>query len=144
LLVRKDDQSRYPDLASLEGRTIGVQSETTGADYARVNAAESQIKEFTGADELFTALKAKQIDAILQDFPVNSYNARTTGDTVVKVFESATPETYGFAMKKDRTILLEAINDGLAELRSSGEYDRIVAKYIPADDGGGEATTTTA
>jgi polar amino acid transport system substrate-binding protein len=143
LLVRKGDEAKYADLPALKGKVIGVQSGTTGADYAKANAPDSQIKEFTGADELFTALKAKQIEAVLQDFPVNAYNAKTTGESVVaKVFEAAEKETYGFALKKDQTVLLDAVNDALAELKESGEYDRIVEKYIPQDEEGGATTTT--
>jgi polar amino acid transport system substrate-binding protein len=145
LLVREDDKAKYPDLASLKGKTIGVQSGTTGADYAKANAPDSQIKEFTGADELFTSLKAKQIEAVLQDLPVNAYHAKTTGETAVaKVFESTEKESYGFAVKKDQTILLDALNDALAEVRSSGEYDRIITKYLGEQDGATGATSTAA
>ncbi len=133
LLVRKGDESSYTDFSSLSGRTIGVQSETTGAEFARVQAAAAgvEIKEFTGADELFTALKAKQIDGVVQDFPINSYNAETTGDTVVsKVFTEAEEEEYGFVIPKKSTALLEAVNEALDELRKDGTYDKVLERYL--------------
>jgi polar amino acid transport system substrate-binding protein len=133
LLVRKGDEGTYKDFASLKGKTVGVQSGTTGADFATEEGGKAgvQIKEFTGADDLFTALKAKQIDGIVQDFPVNSYNAKTTGDTVVSAkFESGEPEEYGIVVPKKSTDLLQAIDDELDELRSSGEYDKILEEYL--------------
>ncbi|MBW3650583.1 MAG: transporter substrate-binding domain-containing protein [Actinobacteria bacterium] len=133
LLVRKGDESKYSDFASLKGRTIGVQSETTGAEFATAQAASAgvEVKEFTGADELFTALKANQIDGVVQDFPVNSYHAETTGDTVVsKVFTEADEEEYGFVIPKKSTALLEAVNEALGELRSDGTYARVLEQYL--------------
>ncbi|MGQ0520183.1 MAG: transporter substrate-binding domain-containing protein [Actinomycetota bacterium] len=131
LLVRKGDEATYGDLDKLKGRTIGVQSETTGADYARANAAGSTIREFTGADELFTALKAGQVDAALQDRPVNAYHAQTTGETVVaKVFTESEPEQYGFAMKKGSTQLKQAIDSALEQVKSDDTYPTILRRFL--------------
>ncbi|HUP86503.1 MAG TPA: transporter substrate-binding domain-containing protein [Acidimicrobiales bacterium] len=133
MLVRKGEESKYKDFASLEGKTIGVQSETTGAAFATTEAADvgARIKEFTGADELFTALKAKQIDAVVQDFPINSYNAVQTGDTVVSAtFDSDEAEQYGFVVPKDKPKLLAAIDDALRSLHDNGRYDEIIEEYL--------------
>ncbi len=132
LLVRKGDATKYTDFATLKGRTVGVQSETTGADYAKAEGAKAgvEVKEYTGADELFTALKAKQIDGVVQDYPVNQYNATTAGDTVVSKRFDTEPEEYGFVIPKKSTALLEAVNEGLAALRSGGEYDTIIKEYL--------------
>ncbi len=133
LLVRKEDETRYTDFASLKGRTIGVQSETTGAEFATEQGATAgvEVKEFTGADELFTALKAKQIDGVVQDFPINSYNAATAGDTVVsRVFTETEKEEYGFVIPKKSTALLEAVNGALGELRTDGTYDKVLKQYL--------------
>ncbi|HET9444222.1 MAG TPA: basic amino acid ABC transporter substrate-binding protein [Acidimicrobiales bacterium] len=131
LLVRTEDASRYADLESLAGRTIGVQSGTTGADYAKENAEDATIREFTGADELFTALKAKQVDAVLQDLPVNAYHAATAGDSEVsKVFSSDAKEEYGFAFRQDSDELREAVDSALEELKSDGTYAEILEKYL--------------
>lgn len=138
LLVRKGDEGTYAGFAALKGKTVGVQSETTGAAFAMEECEEAgcEVKEFTGADELFTALKAKQIDGVVQDFPINSYNAETTGDTVVSAtFEGEEPESYGFVVPKDKPKLLAAMNEALGELRDGDEYDAILEEYL------GEAAT---
>jgi polar amino acid transport system substrate-binding protein len=133
LLVRKGDEGTYKDFPSLKGKTVGVQSETTGAAYATEEGGKAgvSIKEFTGADDLFTALKAKQIDGIVQDFPINSYNAEKTGETVVSAkFVSNEPEQYGIVVPKKSTKLLAAIDKAIDELRTSGDYDTILKTYL--------------
>ncbi len=138
MLVRKADASTFKDFASLKGKTIGVQSETTGAEFATTEAkkAGAEIKEFTGADELFTALKAKQIDAVVQDFPINAYNADTTGDSVVSaVFEADEPEQYGLVVPKNKPKLLAALDDALVALLDNGEYKKIMSEYLGDDAG---------
>lgn len=145
LLVRKEDAAKYDSLAKLSGRTIGVQSETTGAAFAEENAKGANIREFTGADDLFLALKSKQIDGIVQDFPVNSYNATTSGETVVtEVFTSTEKEQYGFVVRKGNTALLKALDDALEAVRADGTYDTILEKYLGKGDSTPASTTTTA
>lgn len=131
LLVRKGEEAALGDLDELAGKTIGVQSGTTGAAYAQANAKGATIREFTGADELFTALRARQVDAALQDLPVNSYNAKTTGETVVaKVFTEAEKEQYGFAMKKGSAELKAAIDDALEQVKADDTYPTILRRFL--------------
>jgi polar amino acid transport system substrate-binding protein len=132
LLVRKSDADRYKSLADLRGRTIGVQSETTCEAYARSAATGVTIRSFTGADELLTALRAGQIDGVLQDLPVNAYNAQSTGDTVVSARLPSDPEQYGFVVKKGNVELRDAIDQALSRIRSGGRYDEILRRYLGA------------
>jgi polar amino acid transport system substrate-binding protein len=135
VLARKGEESKYKDVAGLKGTTVGVQSETTGADAAEAACEEvdCEVKEFTGADELFTALKAKQVDVVLQDLPINAYHAEVAGDSVVaNTLDDEEAEQYGFVVPKDKPKLLAAIDDALAELRDNGEYDKILKEYLGA------------
>lgn len=131
LLVRKGEETALDDLSKFAGKTVGVQSETTGAAYAQANATGATIREFTGADELFTALKAKQVDAALQDLPVNAYHAQTTGETAVaKVFTEGEKEEYGFAIKKGNTGLKEAIDGALEQVKADDTYPTILRRFL--------------
>lgn len=122
------------DLASIddlvEGVTIGVQSGTTGAAYAEENVPGAEIVSFEGAGELFTALQAGQIEAILQDEPVNA--TRADADDSVEVVETYdTGEDYGFALVQDRDdALLELINSTLEQLRADSFYDGLFDSYF--------------
>jgi polar amino acid transport system substrate-binding protein len=129
LMVRNDDAETYTDLESLSGKVIGVQSGTTGADYAKANASGATIQEFDDPAALFLALEANQIDAILQDLPVNVDRAKLMGKTTVTaVFE--TDEFYGFATSLENTALMDALNALLAEMQDDGSYDTIYNKYF--------------
>ncbi len=122
LLVSADDEETYATLDALEGAIIGVQASTTGEAYATENTPEgATIQSFPDADSLFLALEGGQIDAILQDLPVNGYRA-TQEDSVVVTETFETGEQYGFAMAKDST-LVEPVNEALAALREDGTYD---------------------
>ena len=138
ILVHSSDAA-LNDLTALEGKTVGVQSATTGADFAKKDASADgyAVKEFQGADELVTALKAKQIDAVVQDSPINGYAAtKSNGELVVsKVFEGA-GEGYGFVVPKDNPDLTAALNAALAKMKADGSYETILKQYL------GEAAAT--
>lgn len=114
----------------VEGVSVGVQSGTTGADYAEENVPGAEIVAFEGSGDLFTALEAGQIDAILQDEPVNA--TRAAEDDGVEVIETYdTGEDYGFAMVQDRGDgLVELLNTTLEDLRADGTYDEIFDSYF--------------
>jgi polar amino acid transport system substrate-binding protein len=123
------------DIASIEdldGKSVGVQQGTTGKSYTEENAPEgAEILSFPGDAEMFSAIKAGQVDALLQDLPVNVEHAKDGEYEIVEKY--STDEEYGFAVKQDNTALLEAINDQLAELRDNGTYDEIYNKYFSTE-----------
>jgi polar amino acid transport system substrate-binding protein len=130
LLIRAEDEGTYTSIDDLAGQTIGVQSETTGATYAEENAPDdATIRAYqTGAD-IFTALISGEVDAALQDFPVNAYRASQSDDLVVTETFS-TGEQYGFAVPQESTELLEALDEALAEIREDGTYDEIFSTWF--------------
>ncbi len=141
LLVKKD--SGITTLDDLSGKTIGVQVGTTGKDYAEEHAPkDATIQEFETGPDLFTALEAGQIDAILQDLPVNAEQARKN-DSVTIAEEYDTGEQYGFAAKKEGTdALIGAINEQLSQLRSNGTYEQIYNQYFSTEPGAGDASAS--
>ena len=132
LLVRTDDKATLVDIASLEGKTIAVQTGTTGETYAKENAKDSTVKSFDEPAAMFLALEGKQVDAILQDLPVNGARQVKEPTKFALTATFATGEQYGFALAQDNTTLAEAVNNGLAAAKDSGEYDTIFAKYFGA------------
>jgi polar amino acid transport system substrate-binding protein len=129
LLVKTDKASELSSLAKLTGKTIGVQSGTTGETYAKGHAQGATIKGFEDSDGLFAAIESGSIDAILQDLPVNAY--RTTKDKTLKVVETyKTGEQYGFAVKQGNAEVLAFINDGLKALKADGTFDKTYRKYF--------------
>ncbi len=138
ILVRSTDAATLNDTPALKGKKVGAQAATTGAEFAKAEGAKNgfEVTEFQGADEMIAALKAGQVDAAIQDSPVNGYAAtRSDGElTVSKVFEGA-GEAYGFVVPTSNSALRDAMNASLTELRDSGKYKEIVAKYLGAAAG---------
>jgi ABC-type amino acid transport substrate-binding protein len=130
LLVKAADKDKYAKLEDLAGKTIGVQSSTTGKTYAEAHTPEgATIKSFDDATGLFGAIASDQIAAILQDLPVNAYRA-TQDDSLVVTQTFPTGEQYGFAVRKGNSDVLALIDDGLASLKDSGKFDEIYATYF--------------
>lgn len=119
-------------LEDLAGMRIGVQSSTTGQTYAQENAPEgAEVVEFSDTDGLFGALESGDIDAILQDLPVNA--GRVAEDDSVAVVETfPTDEQYGFAVEKGSELKGE-LDGALAAVRDDGTYDALYDKYFPQD-----------
>jgi polar amino acid transport system substrate-binding protein len=129
LLVAED--SDIASIDDLSGRKVGVQQGTTGKNYTEENApSDTEVVSFPSDGEMFQAIKAGQVDALLQDLPVNIEHERSGGFMVVEQYE--TGEQYGFAVKQDNTEVLDAINEQLAELRDSGRYQEIYDEYFTA------------
>jgi polar amino acid transport system substrate-binding protein len=130
LLVRKADAETYTTLESLKGKTIAVQTGTTGESYAKAWATDSKIQSFDEASAMFLALESNQVDAVLQDYLINKERADKQGTSAVSAKFEESPEEYGFAVEKGNTALLQILNKGIKDLRDSGDYDTIYNKYF--------------
>ncbi|MDR6867221.1 polar amino acid transport system substrate-binding protein [Microbacterium resistens] len=130
LLVRTD--SGIKDIKGLDGKNVGVQQGTTGENYAKENAKGASLVQYPSDGELWPAIQAGQIDAILQDQPVNFEHEKA--DSAYKIVETyKTDESYGFAFAKGKKdALREAVDKALADLRADGEYQKIYDTYFTA------------
>jgi polar amino acid transport system substrate-binding protein len=121
--------SDIQSIQDLAGKRVGVQQGTTGKTYTEENAPEgAEVVSFPSDGEMFQAIQAGQVDALLQDLPVNLVHEQSGGFTIVERY--STGEQYGFAVKQDNTELLNAVNEQLSKLRQNGTYDRIYNEYF--------------
>lgn len=131
-LLAKTD-SGISSIADLDGKKVGVQQGTTGAEYAKDNVPEgAQLISFPSDAELYAALNSGGVQAVLQDLPVNLEHTDDSDSEIVEDYD--TEESYGFAVKEEGSEdLLAAINEGLQTLRDSGDYDAIYNKYFSTE-----------
>jgi polar amino acid transport system substrate-binding protein len=127
------EDSGIASIDDLSGKKVAVQTATTGQAYAQENAPDdAEIIEYPDDPSMWAALQAGQVDAILQDLPVNVEHAKEGGYSIVEEYQ--TDEQYGFAVKKEgKEALLEAINEQLQALRDDGTYDEIYDSYFSAE-----------
>ena len=122
------DNSSITSIDDLKGKKVGVQKGTTGETYANQHASGASIVSFPSDAEEFSALKAGQVDALLQDLPVNLAHQQAGGYKVVQQY--ATGEKYGLAAKLGNTGLVNAINADLTKMKADGTYKTIYNKYF--------------
>ena len=131
LLVPKGSDIKTID--DLAGKKVGVQQGTTGKTYTEENAPKSaSVVAFPSDAEMFPAVKAGQVDALLQDLPVNLKHTEGGQFEIVQTYD--TGEKYGFAVReKGSEALLKEINTQLKTLRDNGTYDKLYNKYFKTE-----------
>lgn len=130
LLVPND--SDIESIDDLAGKKVGVQQGTTGKTYTEENAPDAEIISFPSDGEMYPAIQAGQVDALLQDLPVNINHTEDGEFKIVEEYE--TDEQYGFAVREEGSEdLLDAVNEQLQKLRDSEKYQEIYDKYFAVD-----------
>jgi polar amino acid transport system substrate-binding protein len=126
--------SSIAGLQDLAGKKVGVQKGSTGEMYAQQHAPDAHIVSFPSDAQMYAAIKAGQVDALLQDLPVNLNHQNDPQQagvfTIAGTFD--THESYGFAMKKDNTTLIAEVDQALAKMHTSGEYRKVYDSYFKA------------
>jgi polar amino acid transport system substrate-binding protein len=124
--------STYSTPADLKGKKVGVQSGTTGFDWATQNLepAGATVVPFSKTSEAFSALKAGTVAAVVNDLPITNEIVKDPAAGLVIVKQIPTGEMYGFGVAKANPDLATAINAALVKIKASGEYKTIYEKWI--------------
>jgi polar amino acid transport system substrate-binding protein len=131
VIIVKED-SEIKGVADLEGKIMGVQQGTTGDIYVSGDYGDAAVERYAKGMEAVQALAQGKVDAVVIDGePAKQYIKEVEGLKIID--ESYTDEDYAIAIKKGNTAMVEAVNKALAELKSEGKLDEIVAKYIQAE-----------
>jgi ABC-type amino acid transport substrate-binding protein len=129
-------------------KVIGVQSGTTGEMTAKdlVGAGnETRVKSFEHVTDVFPALQAGQVDAVINDYPVSKYYADSPQFNGQFKFVGnlfPTKEPYAIVLNKDNTQLTGAINDAIRQIKADGTYDKLLAKYNLTSEGTAASNAT--
>ena len=126
------DLASASSLADLKDASIGVQIGTTSLDAVKdVVQPSSDPKVFNDSNDVVTALKQNQVDAIVTDLPTAFYitAAQVPGSKIIGQFNAPGGDSFGMLLAKDSK-LTPCVNKALAELRSSGELKQITDKWM--------------
>ncbi|WP_300344178.1 ABC transporter substrate-binding protein [Nesterenkonia sp.] len=115
-------ESGIESTADLDGATVGVQTATTGDDYATEEGIDAVGYEDSGL--MLQGLEAGQVDALIGNISILGYQAGDS-DEYVFVEEIDTGEQLGIAAQLENQELIDAVNQVLAELESTGALDEI-------------------
>ena len=116
----------------LTGKTIGVQTGTTGDLYCTDDYGQEFVKQFDNGPLAVAALMNGQVDCVVIDNePAKNYVAANEG---LKILDTAfANEDYAAAIAKDNTELFEQVNTAIQELKADGTIQTIIEKYILAE-----------
>ena len=127
IMVRSD--STVKGIDDLKGKTIACQIGTTGENKSRT-VEGATVKAFNTQDEAALELKNGGADAVIGDAPVIEYYMTKAGKDFAKtVGEKMEAEPYGIAVKKGSKLAGD-LSKALAELKKSGEYDKLYTKWF--------------
>lgn len=116
----------------LVGKSIGVQLGTTGAMEAE-KIEGAVVKTYDTVDLAFQDLVNRQVDAVVADYPTSLAFVQVNSENIMTVGDVFTEETYGIAVCKTNTELLNTINTALAKVMEKGLVTELEQKWLAGE-----------
>lgn len=118
----------------LRGHSVSVKAGTLSKDYADSLAEQYGFKVVTYGSSLavYMAVTGGECAACFDDTPALE-DYILNGGVLLQLVEGTSNEgtDYGFVVfSPEKQELIDKFNAGLANIKASGEYDRIMAKYL--------------
>ena len=139
LLVKKGNPEGLPQIADLCGKTVAVQRGTTQEGYAKEQSTQCEadgndkinVLSFDRETEAMLQVKNGRAAAGMQDYPVATYNARTSGggNDFEVVGDQIQAGPLGIGVGKDNTQLRDALQKALQQVMDDGDYQKLIDKY---------------
>lgn len=133
VVVVKAD-SGIQSLADLAGKTVMVQSASSGADALNGNTALKdtlkQVVELVDYNLGFMELKQGSVDAIVVDQGVAAYQIANNEGNYIILDESVSTEQYAVGFLKGNTELRDQVNAELLKMAQDGTMEKIGEAYV--------------
>ena len=130
--AKGSDAENARSLADLKSASIGVQIGTTSLDAVNSEIQpSSEPKVFNDSNDVVTALKENQVDAVVVDLPTALYltAAQVPSATIVGQFSAPGGDQWGALLAKGSP-LTGCVSNAIEELRSSGLLGRIENRWM--------------
>ena len=134
-ILAVQESSNIASYEDLKGKTVGVKNGTASQTFLEENKSKYgyKIKTFSDGASMYDSLNSGSVAAIMDDEPVIKY-AIKQGRKFKTPIEGTPSGQIAFAVQKDSNPeLIEMFNNGLANLKESGEYQKILDKYLSSD-----------
>jgi polar amino acid transport system substrate-binding protein len=120
-------------VADLKQYKLGAQVGTTSFDYIEEHIKpDEEPSVYDTNNDAISALKAKQIDGIVVDFPTSLYMAAVqvdNGTVVGRLPTRGEQEHFGLVFEEGNS-LRECVNEAIQSLKDDGTLDRLEQKWI--------------
>ena len=133
VLVKEDNNSIKSINDLTPDMKVASQIQTTGGDKANELAKAGKIKEAVILDQFDTCVLqviSGDVQAVIIDKPVAAQYIKKQPGKVKMVGDTLNAESYGFAVAKGNTELLDKINAGLKNMIDNGTYDELYDKWF--------------
>jgi polar amino acid transport system substrate-binding protein len=124
--------SSVQDFADLSGETVAVKIGTVGATFGEAMADEHgfELMYFEDSPTMYAAVLQGSASAAIEDRPVIEFAIYSSDLALETRGDTLNPRYYGFAVRiGEFPHLIEMFNAGLNNLRESGYYYEILARY---------------
>lgn len=111
--------------------TVGVQADTTGATYATDQGYST--RDYPDSGLLIQGLESGQVEAAMGNISILGYQAGEDA-SVTFVEEIDTGEQLGIAAQEGDQQLIDAVDEVLAEMESSGYMDEVKTKWFESGE----------
>jgi polar amino acid transport system substrate-binding protein len=130
--LKSSDAAKAKSLADLSETTIGVQIGTTSLDAVdNVIKPSTDPKVFDNSNDVVTALKQGQVDAVVVDVPTALYltAVQVPQATVVGQFPAPGGDRWGALLSKGSS-LTACVSKAVEDLKASGELRQITNQWM--------------
>ena len=135
--LKDSDAASATSIDDLKSADIGVQIGTTSLDAVNETIQpDSEPQVFDTSNDVVSALKQGQVDAVVVDTPTALYltAVQVPDATIVGEFPAPGGDEWGALLAKDSP-LTGCVSAAIDELKSSGELERIQQKWINSAGG---------
>jgi polar amino acid transport system substrate-binding protein len=132
IALKSSDASKATSLADLKSAEIGVQIGTTSLEALRSEIQPTtQEKVFDNSNDVVTALKQGQVEAVVTDLPTALYivAAQVPEAAIVGQFPAPGGDRFGALLSKGSP-LTACVSKAIDDLRSSGELKQITDRWM--------------
>jgi len=130
--LKDSEAAKAKSLAELKDAKIGVQISTTSLEAVEEEIEPSSKPEvFNSSNDVVTALKNEQIDAVVVDLPTALYltAVQVPQATIVGQFSAPGGDQWGALLEKE-SALTGCVSQAVEALESSGELEEITQRWM--------------
>jgi polar amino acid transport system substrate-binding protein len=140
VVLAKGSDAKVGSLSDLKDLEIGVQIGTTSLDAVKNFIMPSKDpKVFNDSNDVVTALKQNQVDAVVTDLPTAFYitAAQVEGSKIAGQFDTGEGDNWGLLLQKGSKIT-PCLDKVIGDLTESGELKKLEQKWMGAAAGAPE------
>jgi len=131
VVARPDGPIRTID--DLRGKHLGVRVATTAAEYAWRHARARRITVYDMNADVYAAVAARDVDAVVDDSPIASWFVRHVPDLAVTSLIPGTEAQYALMLARENVTVREAVDDALSRIRRNGQYKAMYLRWMEHD-----------